>query len=159
MVNIWAGSVVAEINIVVRNLDQAVEDYKKMGFRELYRGGNLEPPVQSRWSNMGFGGNTMITIMESTEPGSPIDRFIEKKGEGLFSISFKIPDMDRVVEGLKAAGCQLVLDKPAEEENSIIFATNYKKLRNNYVKPRGPTHGVVFELDELDKTADYRPDR
>ncbi|MBI4285689.1 MAG: VOC family protein [Chloroflexi bacterium] len=143
------GTVLTEINVVVKNLDQAVEDYRKMGFRELHRGGSTISPVQSRYANLSFGGNVLLTIMESTEPGSPIDRFIQKRGEGLFSISFKVPDLDKLTNELKDMGAKLVLEEPLQMENGTVFAEKYKGLRANYVRPAGPTHGVVFELDEL----------
>ena len=145
------GVKVTEINVAVRDLDKAVADYEKMGFEEVHRGGSSVPPVQSRFSNLSFGDDCLLTLMESTDPGSPIDRFIQKRGEGLFSITLMVPDLDEIQEKLKAAGVELVLDKPLEAENGIIFAMDYKKLRANYAKPTGPTHGVVIELDELQR--------
>jgi len=131
---------ISEISIAVKDLEQAVTDYEKMGFEVTQREEDTTPPIQARWAVVSQG-DIALSLMESTEAGSPIDRFIQRRGEGLFSISLKVTDLDGEMEKLKAKGAEFVLDKPAKSE--------YLAERLNWTKPSALTHGVVFELQEI----------
>ena len=46
-------------------------------------------------------GEVAVEFMESTSPESDVARFIEKKGEGFFLISYKVDNLDAAMEELK----------------------------------------------------------
>jgi len=53
-------------------------------------------------------GNFKIEIIESAAPGSFVDRFIAKRGEGLHHLSIEAPDFDRTIDTLERAGVRIV---------------------------------------------------
>ena len=133
---------ISEISIAVKDLEQAVTDYGKMGFEVTQIEEDTTPPIQARWVVASQGqGDVALSLMESTEAGSPIDKFIQRRGEGIFSISLRVTDLDGEIEKLKAKGAEFVLDKPQKSE--------YLAGRLNFTKPSALTHGVVFELQEI----------
>jgi len=57
-------------------------------------------------------GEVAFELMESTSPDGEVARFIEKNGEGMFLISFKVPDVEGSMEELNKKGLSLVDKRP-----------------------------------------------
>jgi catechol 2,3-dioxygenase-like lactoylglutathione lyase family enzyme len=53
-------------------------------------------------------GNFKLEIIQSAAPGSFVERFIDKRGEGLHHLSMEAPDFDRTIGDLEAAGVRIV---------------------------------------------------
>jgi methylmalonyl-CoA/ethylmalonyl-CoA epimerase len=53
-------------------------------------------------------GETKIELLESTSPDGPIGKFIEKKGEGVHHIAFKVDEVNTSLQEAAAAGIQLI---------------------------------------------------
>jgi methylmalonyl-CoA/ethylmalonyl-CoA epimerase len=47
-------------------------------------------------------GDTEIELLESTAPDGPIGKYIEKKGEGIQHIAFRVDNIEKALEELKA---------------------------------------------------------
>jgi methylmalonyl-CoA epimerase len=80
---------------------------------------------------------TKLELLESMEEGSVIDKFIQKKGEGIHHICFEVEDFDKVVSELKDKKVELV-DEPriGAEGKKIVF-----------LQPNN-AFGVLIELKE-----------
>jgi len=67
------------IGIAVKNLDEAIDLYKKLGFeiKEIE-----EVPEQKVKVAMLPVGESKIELLEATSEDSPIAKFIEKRGRG-----------------------------------------------------------------------------
>lgn len=137
-------------SLAVRNVSQAADD-----FRELF---GLEPaaemetvgvvPIQSRYQAFRPGSGA-FSVMDSTDPTGPIDRFVQRRGEGVFSITLRVADLDAACAWLRKKGVALVLDEPMQVNNSHMGGRLVKRGRVNFVKPQARTHGVLFELAEI----------
>ncbi|HAU31692.1 MAG TPA: methylmalonyl-CoA epimerase [Desulfotomaculum sp.] len=57
-------------------------------------------------------GEVAFELMESTSPDGEVARFIEKNGEGMFLISFKVPDVEGSMEELNKKGLSPIDKKP-----------------------------------------------
>jgi methylmalonyl-CoA/ethylmalonyl-CoA epimerase len=57
-------------------------------------------------------GNVALELMEPTETDSEVGRFLEKKGEGLFLISYRVADTVKGLAELQAKGYPTIDDKP-----------------------------------------------
>jgi methylmalonyl-CoA/ethylmalonyl-CoA epimerase len=79
-----------------------------------------------------------LELIEGTRPESPISRHVEKRGEGLVAISFKVPNLDDAVEQLQARGLQLV------------GRINLGHIKEAQFHPKG-SYGVMIELAEYDE--------
>ncbi len=83
-----------------------------------------------------FGGR--IELVAATDPLSPVNRFIEKRGEGLHHICIHVDDIVEKLSELKKAGVQLI------DETPRIGAEGRKVA---FVHPQG-MNGVLIELEE-----------
>jgi methylmalonyl-CoA/ethylmalonyl-CoA epimerase len=57
-------------------------------------------------------GEVNIELLEPTTPDSPIAGFIEKRGEGVHHLSYQVQDIDAQIASLRAAGVQMIDEKP-----------------------------------------------
>jgi methylmalonyl-CoA/ethylmalonyl-CoA epimerase len=136
-----------EINVAVRNVDDAVGSYLKL-FQELGldAGQQFEvkkEPIQAKFNRMPLdlpgGKSAFLSMMEPTAPNSPIDRFLKTRGEGLFSLSFKVPDLDLVSKFLAKKGIRTFPQTPVD----------FLSERTVWIHPKErATHGVLLELHE-----------
>ncbi len=104
-------------------------------------------PIQSAFRSFPVGDRS-IALMHGLGDGNPIERFLERRGPGLFSMTFEVEDIERAAAALRANGARLVLDEPIAldgRSGSEVF----DGIRINFVSPHGPAHGLVFELQEL----------
>src|SRR6056297_2731110 len=93
------------IGMAVKSLEDA------LGF---YRGLGMEPDhieeVQSQKVKVAFikVGETNIELLEATSPDSPIAGFIDKKGEGIHHVAYRVDDVAATLATLKENGCRLI---------------------------------------------------
>jgi len=145
---------VREISIAVRDLDAAMDSFRqKFGLEPAAPQFHPRPPVEARTVTFRIG-EVSFALMASTAPGSPVDRFVQRHGEGLFSISLAVDDLAAAAAHLRGQGVELVLDTPLEFEDFQTYDGMYGRVKMNFTKPRS-FHGVVFELQEL---ADRKPE-
>ena len=69
-----------------------------------------------------FVGRFKLELIESAAPGSFVERFIAKRGEGLHHLSIEAPDFDAVVAALERGGVRIVdrFDAGAEGRTAFI---------------------------------------
>jgi methylmalonyl-CoA/ethylmalonyl-CoA epimerase len=84
-------------------------------------------------------GETAIELLESQAPGSPINRWIAEKGEGLFHICFEVADIDAALSELRAKGVKLRDETPRIGHGGARIA---------FIDPVS-TGNVLIELAEL----------
>lgn len=78
-----------------------------------------------------------LELLEPIGSEGIIQRFIEKKGEGLHHISIQVDNIESVMKSLKDKGVQLLSDEP-----QIVKGTSNKGA---FIHPRS-THGILIEL-------------
>jgi methylmalonyl-CoA/ethylmalonyl-CoA epimerase len=81
-------------------------------------------------------GEVAVEFMEATSPESDVARFIEKKGEGFFLISYKVDNLDAAMEELRGKGAKLIDKKPR-----FLFGNRYA-----FVQKPQELGGVLTEL-------------
>ncbi len=69
-------------------------------------------------------GGTHIELLEPTEPGSPIARFLESRGAGVHHLAFHIPSVDRALQEVAERGGKLVdrVARPGARGRRVGFA-------------------------------------
>ena len=90
-------------------------------------------------SIVGFSaGEPLVELLEADDPASPIARFVAKRGPGIHHICFSVDDLDATLERCRAAGVQLIDEKPriGAEGKRIAF-----------LHPKS-TGGVLVELSD-----------
>jgi len=125
---------IEHIGIAVKTLAESVPLFEKLLNTSCYK----TESVDSEQVNTAFlkTGDTKIELLESTDPGGVIARFIEKKGEGTHHIAFEVSDIEAEMERLKNEGFILLNDTPkAGADNKLVC----------FLHPKH-TNGVLIEL-------------
>lgn len=83
-------------------------------------------------------GESEIELLESTSPEGPVAKYIEKKGEGIQHIAFRVENIEEALLELKEKGVRLIDQTPR------IGAGGAKIV---FLHPKA-TSGVLVELCE-----------
>ncbi len=79
---------------------------------------------------------TAIELIESEDSESSINKFINKRGEGLHHIALNIDNLENAIAFLKSKDIPLVYDNPKLGSNNSII---------NFIHPKS-TPGILIEL-------------
>ena len=79
---------IEHIGIAVKNLEDAIKLYESVFGLKCY----LIEEIKDQKVKTAFFkvGETKIELLETTESGGPIDKFIEQKGEGIHHIALAV---------------------------------------------------------------------
>ncbi len=123
------------IGIAVKNLDEAVDLYKKLGFELKEVEEVAEQKVKVAMLPV---GESKIELLEATSEDSAIAKFIERRGEGIHHIAVNVDDIEKALENAKSNGLKLIDEKPR-------IGAGGKKVA--FVHPKS-TKGVLLEFVE-----------
>ena len=124
------------IGIAVKNLDEALEIYERTLGLEVEKIRLFdEQKVKIAFL---LAGETRIELLEPTDKEGPVARFIEKRGEGVHHLAFKVADIEASLQEVKDKGIALVDEKPR------IGAEGFKIA---FLHPKS-TKNVLMELCE-----------
>lgn len=129
---------VDHIGIAVKNLEETLKFYE--GVLGLKCGGTEvidEQKVKVAFLPI---GDTEVELLESTDAEGPISRYIEKKGEGIQHIAYRVDDIEKAIEEMKAKGIRMIDEKPRYGAGGAKIA---------FLHPKS-TYGVLIELCERD---------
>ena len=125
---------VEHIGIAVSSLTLSVPLFEKLLNANCYK----TETVDSEKVNTAFfqKGETKIELLESSAEDGVIQKFIEKKGEGLHHIAFEVQDIQQEMERLKAEGFILLNEEPKDGADNKLVC---------FLHPKS-TNGVLIEL-------------
>ena len=83
-------------------------------------------------------GESEVELLESTSPDGPVAKYIEKRGQGIQHVAFRVENVEEALEELKAKGIQLIDQKPRIGAGGAKIA---------FLHPKA-TNGVLVELCE-----------
>jgi methylmalonyl-CoA/ethylmalonyl-CoA epimerase len=83
-------------------------------------------------------GESEVELLESTSPDGPIAKYLEKKGEGIHHVAFRVENIEAALDELKKTGIQLIDEKPRIGAGGAKIA---------FLHPKS-TNGVLVELCE-----------
>ncbi|OAT81378.1 methylmalonyl-CoA epimerase [Desulfotomaculum copahuensis] len=126
------------IGIAVRDLNRAREFYE--GVLGLTVTDTEEVADQKVKVAFLPTGDSEVELLESTTPDGPIARFIEKNGEGIQHIAFRVANLAEKLAELKAQGVRLIDEKPRQGAGGAWIA---------FLHPKA-TGGVLVELCQRD---------
>jgi len=122
------------IGIAVRSIE-AASIYEALGLQVDH-----VETVESQGVKTAFlsVGDSNLELLEPTNPDSPVARYIEKRGEGIHHLCFRVDDIDAHLQRLAAAGYRLI------NESSVPGAHG---CRVAFLHPSAGG-GVLIELSE-----------
>ncbi len=123
------------IGIAVKDLEEAIDLYRKLGFdiTELE-----EIPEQKVRVAMIPVGESKIELIEATSEDSVIAKFVEKRGEGIHHIAVNVEDIEKTLKNIKEKNLKLIDETPK-------IGAGGKKVA--FVHPKS-TKGVLLEFVE-----------
>ena len=125
---------VEHIGIAVRSLQTSIPLFEKILDTAAYK---TEAVASENVVTAFFQkGETKIELLESSTEDGVINRFIEKKGEGIHHIAFEVEDIEAEMKRLQGEGFVLLNEKskPGADNKLVCF-----------LHPKG-TNGVLIEL-------------
>lgn len=131
------GTRIAHIGIAVRALDPLVPFYRDvLGLPEV--------PLDDADGSAIVGlaaGESLVELLEGQVEGSPISKFVDKRGPGIHHVCFCVDDLEGTLAKCRAAGVRLIDEEPrmGAEGKRIAF-----------LHPSS-TGGVLIELSEYDQ--------
>ncbi|MCF8044514.1 MAG: methylmalonyl-CoA epimerase [Desulfarculaceae bacterium] len=85
-------------------------------------------------------GESEVELLESTTPDGPVAKYIEKKGQGMQHIAFRVKDIDAALKELKEKEIALIDETPRKGAGGAKIA---------FLHPKS-TAGVLVELCQRD---------
>ncbi len=127
---------VDHIGIAVANLEEALKLYcDQLGL--VCSGTEVVDEQKVRVAFLPVG-ESKIELLESTDPDGPVGKFIEKKGEGVHHLSFRVSNIEEKLEQLKQQNVALIDQKPRYGAGGAKIA---------FLHPKS-TGGVLVEICE-----------
>jgi methylmalonyl-CoA/ethylmalonyl-CoA epimerase len=125
---------IAHIGVAVNDIGDALRFYREILGLEPH-----EPELAdgARIVSLPFG-ESAVELLEPVDPGSPIARFLERRGPGIHHVCYRVPDLDAALTACRAAGYRLVDEAPRLGAGGRRIA---------FVHPRA-TAGILLELTE-----------
>ena len=81
-------------------------------------------------------GTLRVELLEPIDANSPVHKFIQKRGEGMHHLCFRVADIKATLTDLERQGFQLIDKMPKVGAGGHLIA---------FVHPKS-THGVLIEL-------------
>lgn len=85
-------------------------------------------------------GESEVELLESTAPDGPVAKYIEKRGQGIQHVAFRVANIDEALAELKAKGVALIDQTPRIGAGGAKIA---------FLHPKA-TNGVLVELCQRD---------
>jgi len=117
------------IGIAVQKIDEALQVFESILGLKLEKTLTLEAQrVKIAFLQV---GETKIELLEPTDKEGTVAKFLEKKGEGIHHIAFKVTNIEEMLKQLKEKGITLIDEKPRKGvECSKIAFLHPKSTRN-----------------------------
>jgi len=127
---------VDHIGIAVKDLEASISFYRDILGLEMV-GSEV---VEEQKVKVAFFpvGDTEIELLESTSEDGPIAKFIEKNGEGVQHIAFKVENIEEAIEYMLSKGLKMIDEKPRYGAGGAKIAFVHPKSSNR----------VLVELSE-----------
>jgi methylmalonyl-CoA/ethylmalonyl-CoA epimerase len=122
------------VAIAVHDLDAAVKYYEEafgatVAHREVVESDGVEEALIKV-------ADSYIQLTTGTRPDSPISKYLEKRGEGMHHIGYRVDDCAAALEAMKAAGATPIDQAPRPGSRGTTVA---------FVHPKGNL-GTLVEL-------------
>ena len=125
---------IEHIGIAVNNLDTNAPFWKHV-LKISHKG--METVAQEGVTTDIYDtGSGKIELLKSTVSGSVIEKFLEKRGEGIHHVCFEVDNINKAIIELKELNIDVISDRPT------IGAERYKVV---FIHPKS-TGGVLVEL-------------
>lgn len=122
------------VAIAVSDLEAAIDYYQRafgatVDHREVVESDGVEEALLKV-------AESYVQLLTPTRPDSPVAKSLEKRGEGLHHIGYRVDDCAAALESMRAAGATLIDQAPRPGSRGTTVA---------FVHPKG-SFGTLIEL-------------
>lgn len=122
------------VAIAVNDLDAAVDYYQRAFGAEVHHRETVDSDgVEEALVKV---ADSYIQLTAATRPDSPIAKFLERKGEGLHHVGYRVDDCAAALEAVVAAGATPIDKAPRPGSRGTTVA---------FIHPKG-SFGTLIEL-------------
>ena len=125
---------IEHIGIAVKSIDLSNQIFEDILGSPAYKTERVESEGVS--TSFFKVGPNKIELLEATREDSPIEKFIERKGEGIHHIAFAVDNVDAEIKRLQEKGYRLINETPKDGADNKRIAFMHPKSSN----------GVLIEL-------------
>ncbi|GBD91301.1 4-hydroxyphenylpyruvate dioxygenase [bacterium BMS3Abin04] len=119
---------IEHIGIAVKNLDESIKLYENILGMKCYR---IEEVKDQKVRTAFFKiGQTKLELLEPTDTTSPINKFIEKRGEGLHHIALNVDNVNTALNELFVKGIKLIDEKARDGAEGLQIGFVHPKSAN-----------------------------
>jgi len=94
------------IAIAVKNLDEGLKTFENLLGHKAAQ--VKEVPDQKIKAALIHVGDVEIELIQPTDPGTGVAKFLETRGEGVHHISFEVDDVDKELQAMPAKGVETI---------------------------------------------------
>jgi methylmalonyl-CoA/ethylmalonyl-CoA epimerase len=132
------------VAVAVRKIEERLPFYREhLGLSLAAE--EIVPGEKVRVAILGEGPGR-IELLEATEPGSPVEKFLRERGEGIHHLCFLVDSVRETCERLQEAGLRLAGGIRAGSEGTLVAFLHPKE-----------TGGVLIELREAGRDPAVAP--
>jgi methylmalonyl-CoA/ethylmalonyl-CoA epimerase len=122
------------VAIAVNDLEAAIEYYRatfgaEVDHREVVESDGVEEALLKV-------ADSYVQLLTPTRPDSPVAKFLERKGEGLHHVGYRVADCGEALDAVKAQGGRVIDEAPRPGSRGTTVA---------FVHPKG-AFGTLIEL-------------
>jgi methylmalonyl-CoA/ethylmalonyl-CoA epimerase len=129
-----AGARLAHVGVAVANLEEAVAFYRDVL--------GIEPRASERADGATIvplgAGEADVELLHSTDPDSPIGKFLARRGPGIHHLCFRVSDLDAAISRCHQLGYRMIDERPRAGAEGRRIA---------FVHPKA-TAGILLELTD-----------
>ena len=126
------------VGVAVPDLDEAIAFYRdSYGMELAHEETNEEQGVRDAMMRVGDSGSC-IQLLAPLSPESTIAKFLDRNGEGIQQLAYRVEDIDAVCATLRERGLRLLYDTPKRGTSNS---------RVNFIHPKD-ARGILVELVE-----------
>jgi methylmalonyl-CoA/ethylmalonyl-CoA epimerase len=122
------------VAIAVNDLEAAIEYYRatfgaEVDHREVVESDGVEEALLKV-------ADSYVQLLTPTRPDSPVAKYLERKGEGLHHVGYRVADCGEALDAVKAQGGRVIDESPRPGSRGTTVA---------FVHPKG-AFGTLIEL-------------
>jgi methylmalonyl-CoA/ethylmalonyl-CoA epimerase len=107
------------IGIAVKDLEQAIQTYSRLLGQPAQRESLPDRHLEIAFFPL---GESRVELVSPTSPDSAISNFLEKRGDGLHHIAYRVQDIEAALAHARAQGWRLIDERPRPGPHGALVA-------------------------------------
>ncbi len=124
------------VGLAVNDLHSGIAHWGTLGLKPVHQERNIEQGIDE--AMLAMPGDTFIQLIAPLGPDTTIAKFLDKNGEGLQQIAYRVTDINDAMALISNAGLRLIYPEPR-------IGTSNSKI--NFIHPKD-AGGILVELVE-----------